>query len=45
MVINDGSGGPELRPESLEEPKLDTEAHLGKDKAPKLQNANQFVFI
>lgn len=35
MVINDGSGGPEPRPESLLEPTLDTEAHLGKAKAPK----------
>lgn len=43
MVIKDGSGGPELRPESLEEPKLDTEAHLGKDRAPRTQNVNVFI--
>lgn len=34
VVIKDGSDITELRPESLEEPILETEAHRGSDKAP-----------
>lgn len=34
VVIKDGSGGPDPLPESLPEPILETDAHLGKAKAP-----------
>lgn len=32
--MRDGSGGPEPRPESLLDPTLETDAHLGKARAP-----------
>lgn len=35
VVISEGSGGPDPLPESLPDPILDTEAHLGKAKAPR----------